>query len=44
MKRANFYLPMELIEQLKSAKLATGVPVSEIVRRAIIDWLKKEIK
>ena len=41
MKRVNFYFPIELLEKLKSTKLATGIPVSEIIRRAVSDWLER---
>ena len=42
MKRVNFYFPTELLTRLKSAKLATGMPVSEIIRRAVGEWLDNE--
>ena len=42
MKRVNFYFPIELLEKLKSTKLATGIPVSEIIRRAVGDWMDKQ--
>lgn len=35
MKRINFMFPKSLIERLKQAKLLTGIPVSEFIRRAI---------
>lgn len=41
MKRVNFYFPLELLARLKSAKLATGMPVSEIIRRAVSEWLDR---
>ena len=42
MKRINFYFPLELLTRLKSAKLATGISVSEIIRRAVGEWLDNE--
>jgi len=41
-KRINLYFPLELLARLKSAKLATGMPVSEIIRRAVGEWLDKQ--
>ncbi len=40
-KRCNFYLPVELVERLKELKKETGVPISIMVRRAIIEYIKK---
>ncbi|MFZ4654628.1 MAG: CopG family transcriptional regulator [Methylococcaceae bacterium] len=37
-KRTNIYLPVELIERMKA--VAQGRKVSEMVREAIIQWLK----
>ena len=41
MKRTNFFFPQEMLDRLKQAKDKTGLPVSEIIRRAIDDYLKK---
>jgi predicted DNA-binding protein len=41
MKRTNFYFPEALLERLKAAKEKTGVPVSEIIRRAVEAYLKE---
>ena len=35
LKRTNFYFPITMLERLKSAKAKTGIPVSEIIRRAV---------
>jgi len=35
MKRTNFYYPTTMLARLKAAKAKTGVPVSEIIRRAV---------
>ncbi|WP_083758062.1 ribbon-helix-helix domain-containing protein [Polaromonas naphthalenivorans] len=40
MKRTNFFFPEEMLERLKAAKLHTGIPVSEIIRRAVETYLK----
>ena len=36
MKRTNFFFPEEMLERLKAAKLQTGIPVSEIIRLAVV--------
>jgi predicted DNA-binding protein len=41
MKRTNFYFPERMLERLKEAKQKTGIPVSEIIRRAIESYLKE---
>ncbi|MDE3023078.1 MAG: ribbon-helix-helix domain-containing protein [Pseudomonadota bacterium] len=41
MKRTNFYFPQSLLDRLKAAKEKTGVPVSEIIRRAVDKYLKE---
>jgi len=35
MKRTNFYFPIPMLDRLAAAKMLTGVPVSEIIRRAV---------
>ena len=42
MKRVNFHLDEKMLLRLKKASKKTGVPMSEIVRRAIDAALKKE--
>ncbi len=39
MKRHNFFLPTDLVDQLKAIAIETGVPMSELVRRAIHSYL-----
>jgi metal-responsive CopG/Arc/MetJ family transcriptional regulator len=39
MKRHNFFLPEELVAELKAVAIETGVPMSELVRRALQNWL-----
>lgn len=41
MKRTNFFYPPELLDRLKALKASTGLPVSEHIRRAIEDYLKR---
>lgn len=40
MKRTNFFFPVEMLDRLKRAKIQTGMPVSEIIRRAVDAYLK----
>lgn len=40
MKRTNFFFPEDMLARLKIAKLKTGIPVSEIIRRAVETYLK----
>jgi len=40
MKRTNFYFPEQLLARLKIAKEKSGLPVSEIIRCAIEEFLK----
>ena len=39
MKRHNYFLPEELVAELKAIAIETGVPMSELVRRAIQQYL-----
>lgn len=39
MTRHNFFLPDELVAQMKDVSKRTGVPMSEIVRRALQRYL-----
>lgn len=41
MKRTNFYFPEQMLERLKMASKQQGLPVSEIIRRAIEAFLKE---
>jgi len=41
MTRTNFYFPESLLARLKAAKEKTGIPVSEIMRRAVEAYLKE---
>ena len=41
-KRIGIYLPVELIERMKA--VAQGRKVSEMIREAIIQWLKVQEK
>ena len=40
MKRTNFYFPVAMLDQLRQLSAKTGLPVSELIRRAIEDYLK----
>ena len=44
MKRFNFYLTENQINKLKSLSKKTGLKISELVRRAIDDYLEKKDK
>lgn len=44
MQRINFYLSEKQIASLKALSKKTGLSVSELVRRAIDAYLKKEAK
>jgi predicted DNA-binding protein len=44
MKRTNTFLPEPLIERLKQRAKQTDLTVSELIRRAIEAFLKKEQK
>ena len=41
MKRTNFYYPEQLLKRLKAASEHHGIPMSEIIRRALDAALKK---
>lgn len=43
MKRHNFFLPEELVATLKSVSAQTGMPLSEIVRRALQKYLDEKL-
>ena len=40
MIRTNYYFPRQMLEALKAASEKHGLPISEIIRRAITEWLK----
>jgi len=40
MKRTNFYFPEPMLARLKQASQKLGLPVSEIIRRAIDAYLE----
>jgi hypothetical protein len=40
MTRTNYYFPRPMLDALKAASEKHGLPVSEIIRRAITEWLK----
>lgn len=42
MKRINMFFSFELVERLKSARVKTGMSLSEFARRAIIKALELE--
>lgn len=44
MKRINYFLPEQQIEALKKLSEKTGLSVSELIRRAIDAFLKKQQK
>lgn len=39
MKRTNFYFPQPLLDRLQKESAKSGVPMSEILRRAADAWL-----
>lgn len=39
MKRTNFYFPQEYLDRLAAEAKRTGMPMSEILRRALDEWL-----
>lgn len=41
MKRHNFFYPEQLIAELKALSAKTGLPMSELIRRAIAEYLDK---
>lgn len=42
MKRTNYYFPAAMLAKLKAASKKTGLPVSELIRRAIDAYLKEK--
>lgn len=41
MTRANFYLPVKMLKRLATLRETTGLSVSELVRRALDEFLLK---
>lgn len=41
MKRTNYYYPEPMLERLKALSARMGVAVSELIRRAIDEFLKR---
>jgi predicted DNA binding CopG/RHH family protein len=42
MKRVNYYLPERQMESLKKESSRMGLSISEIIRRAIDEWLERQ--
>ena len=42
MKRTHFFLPEPLFAALKKLSETRGLSVSELIRRAVEDWLKRQ--
>lgn len=40
MRRHNFFLPVETVNQLKTVAEKRGVTTSEVIRQALEAWLK----
>jgi predicted DNA-binding protein len=40
-KRHNFFYPEQLIAELRALSAKTGLPMSELIRRAIAEYLEK---
>lgn len=41
MTRTNYYFPEQMLARLRIAKDRLGLPVSEVIRRAIDDYLAR---
>lgn len=41
MKRTNFFFPEQMLARIKKAAAILGLPMSEIMRRAIDEYLKR---
>ena len=41
MTRTNYYFPAQMMARLKEAKVQQGLPLSEMIRRAIDEYLAK---
>ena len=42
MKRTNFYYPQQMLDALKKLSGETGIPVSELIRTAVAEFLNKK--
>lgn len=42
MERTNIYLPKPALALLRALAQERGIPVAELVRRAIDEWLKRQ--
>ncbi|WP_367184459.1 ribbon-helix-helix protein, CopG family [Ferrovum sp.] len=42
MKRTHFFLPHQLFTELKELSEMKGLSVSELIRRAVEDWLNRQ--
>lgn len=42
MKRTNFYYPQPMLDALKERSDETGIPVSELIRTAVAEFLSKK--
>lgn len=43
MKRCNFFLSPAIVAKLQATAKETGVPMSETVRRALVEYLKLDV-
>jgi post-segregation antitoxin (ccd killing protein) len=41
MTRTNYYFPRQMLERLRARSRATGLPVSELIRQAVAEFLAK---
>jgi hypothetical protein len=41
MKRTNVFFPEQMLARLKAAQEKLGIPVAEIIRRAVDEFLKR---
>jgi predicted DNA-binding protein len=41
MKRTNVFFPEQMLARLKAASAKLGIPVAEIIRRAVDEFLKR---
>jgi metal-responsive CopG/Arc/MetJ family transcriptional regulator len=42
-KRYNFHLPEQIMDELRDMSEETGLTVSELIRRALSDFLKQSV-
>ena len=43
MKRYNFHLPEQIMNELRDMSEATGLTVSELIRRALSEFVKQAV-